>query len=154
MLVAAGSSSALSRKPSTPFAMALDCVVRLAAIAVLRRSRAVIGFTLMAECDYKDCRVPPERHGVCAAREISRCWDGGDLHLHHQHTPKRSQGGKKCHVMLCAGHHDNIDNGTRYEGLRLSNRISHWDGDSGPHDYYLIEDRDTDEALLKLEVNV
>ena len=54
--------------------------------------------------------------------------------------------------MLCLGHSDNIDNGTRYEGLRLSNRITHWDGDSGPKRYYVIENRDNDEVLLKLEL--
>ncbi|KKL10321.1 hypothetical protein LCGC14_2557000 [marine sediment metagenome] len=105
----------------------------------------------MADCTYADCRVPPERHNECAAAPISKCWG----RLGHQHVPKRSQtprDERECPAMLCLGHSDNIDNGTRYEGLRLSNRISHWDGDSGPKDYYLIEDRDTGEILLELEV--
>ncbi len=104
-------------------------------------------------CSYKDCRVPPERHFACAASAVSKCWSPmPGVVLQHQHVPKRSQGGKRCHVMLCAGHHDNIDNGTRYEGLRLSNRITHWDGDGGEKWYYVIEDRDTDEVLVELGV--
>lgn len=54
--------------------------------------------------------------------------------------------------MLCAGHHDNIDNGTRYEGLRLRDRISVWDGDGGYHRYYEIVNRETDEVLVKIEI--
>ena len=105
-------------------------------------------------CTYKDCRVPDYRHGSCAAKGISPCWPQFGT-LHHQHTPKRSQtprDERQCHAMLCPGHHDSIDNGTRYEGLRLSNRISKWDGDSGEKTYYVIEDRDTDEVLLKIEL--
>jgi len=70
--------------------------------------------------------------------------------------PKKGMGGNnpksKVVAYLDVLIHDNIDNGTRYEGLRLSNRISHWDGDSGPKDYYEIVDRTTGEVLLKLEV--
>ena len=122
-------------------------------VPISARGASVAPLTdVLGGCTYADCHVPPERHDSCAAKDISPCWPGIAAFtgaLQHQHTPKRSQGGKECHVMLCAGHHDNIDNGTRYEGLRLSNRISH--GDSGPRDY-LIEDRDTGEVLLKLEV--
>ena len=78
-------------------------------------------------CTYADCRVPHERHGKCAAQGLGKCWDGVFSSaigvLQHQHVPKRSQGGKECPVMLCAGHHDAIDNGVRYEGLRIADRV-------------------------------
>ena len=44
--------------------------------------------------------------------------------------------------MLCLGHSDNIDNGTRYEGLRLSNRVV--------MGMYYIENRDTGQILLEV----
>ncbi len=124
-----------------------------------RRDRSEAAVTLRervdgeySECGYVDCRVPSKRHSSCAAKDISNCWppafDVSGWRLHHQHVPKRSQGGKECHVMLCAGHHDNIDNGTRYEGLRVSNRFIH----GASRDYYVIEDRDTGEVRVKLEV--
>ena len=101
-------------------------------------------------CDYADCRVPPSRHNVCAAKDISPCWQLHITHLGHQHTPKRSQGGKECWVMLCAGHHDCIDNGTRYEGLRLSDHIVNW---SDGRRTYQIRSRDGDkEVLVELEL--
>lgn len=104
-------------------------------------------------CSYSDCHVPPSRHNECAAKGLGKCWnlDGRTHALHHQHTPKRSQGGKKCHVMLCAGHHDAIDNGVRYEGLRLRDTIGNYP--DGRH--YIIRDRDNLDILVEilLEVN-
>lgn len=90
--------------------------------------------TLTKVCTYAECFVPPERHDECAAAGITKCWGV----LEHQHVPKRSQGGKECHVMLCAAHHDNIDNGTRYEGLRLGDAIQTVNGKA----FYRIFDRD------------
>lgn len=53
--------------------------------------------------------------------------------------------------MLCAGHHDNIDNGTRYEGLRLSDHIVNW---SDGRRTYQIRSRDGDkEVLVEIGVN-
>lgn len=46
--------------------------------------------------------------------------------------------------MLCAGHHDCIDNGTRYEGLRLRDGVT--------EGAYFIEDRDTGEVLRRIPV--
>ena len=72
------------------------------------------------DCDYTQCYVPASRHNSCAAKGLGpACW--GDLG--HQHTPKRSHGGKACHVKLCEGHADMIDNGMKTGGIRLGDRI-------------------------------
>ncbi|KKM63647.1 hypothetical protein LCGC14_1509330 [marine sediment metagenome] len=77
------------------------------------------------------------------------CWWRGTP----QHLPKRSQMKNPPIVAYpCWPLHDALDNGLRLDGRRVMNRISHWDGDSGPKGYYLIEDRETKEVLLKLEV--
>ena len=103
----------------------------------------------MTGCGYAECFVPDSRHNECAAAGLTpTCWG----RLEHQHAIRRSQGGKRCDVMLCSAHHSQIDSGHRYEGLRLSNRISHWDGDSGPRWKYVIEDRDTGEVLLEIPI--
>lgn len=88
-------------------------------------------------CPNADCSLSEEDHGYCAANNITDCW--GDLQ--HQHWPKRSQGGKTIVSLLCAGHHDCIDNGTQYEGARLANDVR--DG------VYHIYDRDTEEVLYQ-----
>lgn len=49
--------------------------------------------------------------------------------------------------MLCAAHHDCIDNGTRYEGLRLSNGIVTWDKRGR---VYEIRNRETEYVLREI----
>ena len=95
------------------------------------------------DCDYAQCYVPPSRHDSCAATGIGPdCW--GDLG--HQHTPKRSHGGKACHVMLCEGHADMIDNGMRTGGIRLKDAIAN---DFG-RESYIIWDRDSMDILVSV----
>ncbi len=109
-------------------------------------------------CTYADCRVPHERHNECAAKEISACWGWP---LEHQHTPKRSRGGRDCWVRLCPGHHGDIDGGARRNGLRIEDALVYGEGDGnisggeGPHGgnpptSYIIVDRDTKKILRKI----
>ncbi len=100
------------------------------------------------DCDYVQCMVPPERHQICAAKQIGYCWGP----LGHQHTPKRSQGGKACWVMLCAGHADMIDNGVKTAGLRLKDEVIVWPNDEDEPSNYVIRDRNTDEILRSIEL--
>ena len=94
-------------------------------------------------CDYAQCMVPPERHEICAAKGLGpACWGV----LGHQHTPKRSRGGKACWVNLCEGHADMIDNGVRTAGVRLEDEVlQHIEADE-PY-VYIIRDRDTNEIV-------
>lgn len=63
-------------------------------------------------CTVKGCPAPrdPDWH-IPWCRGIHECF--GDAT--HQHTKKRSQGGKTIDACLCAGMHDAVDNGTDYE---------------------------------------
>ena len=102
----------------------------------------------MADCDYVQCFVLPERHEVCAAEGFGYCWGP----LGHQHTPRRSRGGKACWVMLCLGHSDAIDNGMKFAGHRLKDEVIVWPNDEGEPSNYVIRDRDTDEILRSIEL--
>jgi len=98
-------------------------------------------------CDYAQCYVPASRHDTCAAAGLGPdCW--GDLG--HQHTPKRSHGGKACHVMLCEGHADMIDNGMKTGGTRLRDYVHLKGYPEGATPHYVIEDRDTGEILKEI----
>ena len=105
-------------------------------------------------CTYADCRVPHERHDICAAKGLSACWGN---RLEHQHTPKRSRGGRDCWVRLCPGHHGDIDGGGRREGLRIADRIHdfrEWGEErSGPpHRMYEIYERETGDILKSIRL--
>ncbi len=118
----------------------------------------------MTECGYKDCRVPESRHNSCAAEGLGKCWPEfnwvtayqlgrGQSNLQNQHTPKRSQGGKECHVVLCAGHHGDIDNGGRRNGLRIRDRVRDCkDWGLSPGRRYEIYDRESGEVLMSLRL--
>ena len=90
-----------------------------------------------AGCYDRDCFVPDDRHNVCAAVGIGKCYGS----LEHQHIPRRSQGGRKARVMLCRDHHGAIDGGGRYEGLRIDNVLV---------EIYRISDRDSGEVLKEI----
>lgn len=75
----------------------------------------------------------------CWAYGLGKCWPATTI-LTGQHWPKRSQGGKRVVARLCPGHHDAIDNGFKYHGRRLGNRV---DGEN-----YVIFDRRTKEELV------
>ena len=119
-------------------------------MGVARRTtlrRIGVGVPVVSGCTYVDCRVPPERHDHCAAEGLGKCWGV----LEHQHVPKRSQtprDERECPVRLCQGHHGAIDNGGKYEGFRMEDKISEWDGDSGPRRMYQIVNR-KDGAILR-----
>ena len=52
--------------------------------------------------------------------------------------------------MLCAGHHDAIDNGVRYEGLRIADRVHdciEWGHNQEPRKMYEIYDRESGDIL-------
>lgn len=104
--------------------------------------------SLGAGCEYTECYVPPERHEICAARLISRCWG----QLEHQHCPKKSQGGRRAEARLCSAHHGSCDNGLRYQGRRLGNRIDTEPGEPLSERTYVIYDRDTSEVLERVEL--
>ena len=99
-------------------------------------------------CDYLDCRVPPERHDECAAAPISMCWGWP---LQHQHVKKRSAGGKACEVMLCPAHHQQLDAGHRYEGLRASNHIV--ERENGRRTYQIRSREGDKEVLVEIELS-
>src|SRR3972149_1358324 len=73
-------------------------------------------------CAHPECPAPDsmEWH-YCWAREIKghKCFGG----LTHQHFPKKGMGGNnpnsKIVASLCAGIHDQIDNGTKFENTVL-----------------------------------
>ncbi len=105
----------------------------------------------MADCDYVQCMVPPERHEICVAEGLGYCWGP----LGHQHTPKRSHGGKACWVMLCLGHSDAIDNGMKFAGRRLKDEVNFdapkgWKADESH--VYIIRDRDTNEVVREIRL--
>ena len=52
--------------------------------------------------------------------------------------------------MLCLGHHGNIDDHSRYEGLRLSDHIVNW---SDGRRTYQIRSRDGDKEVM-VEIDV
>lgn len=75
--------------------------------------------TKLAEafCQTKGCPAPddPEWHEPWC-HGVHRCFGGAT----HQHTVKRSQGGKTIDACLCAGMHDAVDNGTAYANKVLT----------------------------------
>jgi len=81
-------------------------------------------------------------HPRCAANLVPghQCWGP----LTGQHIPKRSQGGKRERTKLCAGSHDAIDNGLRFQGRRLQNHIDQ-------HDRLVIRDRKTGEEWTDVD---
>ena len=106
----------------------------------------------MSDCDYVQCMVPLERHEICVAKGLGpACWGA----LGHQHTPKRSRGGKACWVKLCEGHADMIDNGFRTAGVRLEHEVTFdaltgWKADESH--VYIIRDRDTNEVVREIQL--
>ena len=102
-------------------------------------------------CDYADCYVPPSRHHECAAKGLGKCWG----RLEHQHCPRRSQtprAERQVPVLLCSGHHHAVDQGARYEGLRIADRIQEskdW-GVEKRRKRYEIYDRGSGDILVSI----
>lgn len=99
--------------------------------------------TKIGQCSTKGCPAPDDaewHQPWCRGIYGHQCFGGAT----HQHTKKRSQGGKTIDACLCAGMHDAVDNGTQY-----TNKVLEFD--DGERRYRLWDTK-TREILIDREI--